>query len=54
MPGFRNSKIDHRSPKLFSIGVPLSASRKFAESSRLAFAICEPAFLIVCASSSTT
>ena len=27
MPGFRNSKIDQSSPRWFSIGVPLIASR---------------------------
>ena len=37
-PGFRNSNRLHSSPRWFSIGVPLSASRCRARSSRAAFA----------------
>ena len=53
-PGLRNSNRLHSSPRWFSIGVPLSASRCRPRSSRAAFADAVPAFLIACASSRIT
>ena len=52
MPGLRNSKIDHSSPRWFSIGVPLIARRCRAFRSNLAaLADWLSAFLIAWASS---
>ncbi len=50
-PGFKNSKIDHSSPRWFSTGVPVSARRCSARISRQALADCDAAFLIAWASS---
>ncbi len=50
-PGLITSKIDHRSPRRFSTGVPVSAMRARADSA-LAARVCRAAgFLIACASS---
>ena len=54
MPGFKNSKIDQSSPRWFSIGVPLMASRCRPRSSRAALADWLSAFLIAWASSRIT
>ena len=51
IPGLRNSKIDQSSPRWFSIGVPLIASRCFPRKSRAALAAWLSAFLIAWASS---
>ena len=53
MPGLRNSNSVHSSPRWFSTGVPLSASRWSALMSRTAFAVSVSAFLAACDSSST-
>jgi hypothetical protein len=50
-PGFRKSKIDHRSPSRFSTGVPVSATRARASRAFAARACRVPGFLIACASS---
>jgi hypothetical protein len=50
-PGLRKSKSDHRSPKLFSTGVPVSATLAGALSCFTAFVCRAPGFLIACASS---
>jgi hypothetical protein len=50
-PGLRNSKRLHSSPRWFSIGVPLRASRYRERSSRAAFADAVAVFLMACASS---
>ena len=52
--GLRNSNSDHSSPRWFSTGVPLSARRWLPRSSRAALADSVLAFLMACASSSTT
>ena len=46
--------IDHRSPTLFSTGVPVSAMRQAADSARAALACLVSGFLMFCASSRTT
>jgi hypothetical protein len=53
-PGFRKSNSDQRSDRRFSIGVPVSAMRLAAVSCFTARDCCAPAFLMACASSSTT
>src|SRR5581483_704257 len=50
-PGTQNSRIDHSSASRFSIGVPVSATRSDARSSRAATACWAAAFLTFCASS---
>ena len=48
------SRIAHRSPRPFSIGVPVSATRVRAGMRRSCCAVSLAGFLIACASSSTT
>ena len=52
-PGLVKSRIAHRSPRPFSIGVPVSASRVWAGMRRSCWAVSLAGFLIACASSST-
>ena len=47
------SRIAHRSPSPFSIGVPVSASAVWAWMRRSCWAVSLAGFLIACASSST-
>ncbi len=53
-PGMRKSKSDHKSPRRFSMGVPVNARRARARSFLTARVCLAPGFLIACASSSTT
>ena len=53
-PGSKKWNCAHSSPKWFSIGVPVRLSRCRALSRRAAVAVRLPAFLTICASSSTT
>ena len=53
-PGLANSRIDHRSARRFSTGVPVTAIRVPAGMERIAVACLVAAFLIACASSTTT
>ena len=53
-PGFRKSKIDHRSPRRFSTGVPVRARRHLESSVLIALVCLAPGFLMACASSRTT
>src|ERR1700739_921850 len=53
-PGLIKSKIDHRSPSRFSMGVPVSAMRISALSLLTDFVCLAAGFLMACASSSTT
>ena len=53
-PGMRKSKMLHSSDSRFSMGVPVSANRTPAGSRLADFAACVLAFLMYCASSSTT
>ena len=52
-PGLVKSRIAHRSPSPFSIGVPVSASRVRAWIRRSCCEVSLAGFLIACASSST-
>ena len=52
-PGLMKSKIDHRSPSRFSIGVPVSAIAASACSCFTGRVCLAPGFLIACASSRT-
>ena len=54
MPGLTKSRMLRSSDSLFSIGVPVSAMRWRAGIARALFDDWVPAFLIACASSSTT
>jgi hypothetical protein len=53
-PGLANCMIDQRSARRFSTGVPVTATRCRAGSARTASACRVDAFLIACASSTTT
>ena len=53
-PGITQSRIAHSSVRLFSIGVPVSATRTGLGILRSALAVEERAFLTCCASSATT
>ena len=53
-PGFRKSKIDHRSPSRFSTGVPVRARRHFDCSALTARVCLAPGFLMAWASSRIT
>ena len=53
-PGLVKSRIAHRSPRPFSIGVPVSASRVRAGMRRSCCAVSLAGFLIACASSRTS
>ena len=53
-PGFTKSKIDHRSERRFSTGVPVRAMRARPQSFFAARVCRAPGFLIACASSRTT
>ena len=53
-PGLQKSMMDHRSPRPFSIGVPVSVTRQRASSRRSCWAVSLAGFLMVWASSSTT
>ena len=50
-PGFTKSKMLHRSPSRFSIGVPVRARREPAFTVFAALVCRVPGFLIACASS---
>ena len=53
-PGLVKSRIAHRSPSPFSIGVPVSARRVWAGIRRSCWEVSLVGFLIACASSSTS
>ena len=53
-PGFAKSRIAHRSPRPFSIGVPVSAIRVRAGMRRSCCDVSLAGFLIACASSRIT
>ena len=53
-PGLTNSRIDHRSARRFSTGVPVTAILVAAGRERMEVACLVAAFLIACASSTTT
>ncbi len=53
-PGFAQSMIAHRSPRPFSIGVPVSASRVLEDRRRSCWLVSASGFLIAWASSMTT
>ena len=53
-PGFVKSRIDQRSPRPFSIGVPVSATRVLAGIRRSCCAVSLAEFLMACASSRIT